>query len=245
MTFVGSSGSYLCTGTLINDASSSGTPNFLTANHCISTQEEASTLETQWFFRAWKCERPTAYVSGGNGKTVQLVGGAELLFTSSTYDTTLLKLNKNPPKGAIYAGSYFGNAIQKIDGVISLHHPSGDLQKYSVGRVVGYATCGKGGCLMEVPAQSITLSPTATRQNTPPSTYNHSSAPMFAVGWIKGSTETGSSGSAVFVRDEETGTRYVAGVLHAGSASCEQQNGFDFYGRFGLVYNAGLKDYLQ
>lgn len=214
---------YLCTGTLINDASSSGSPNFITANHCVKTQEEAASLETQWFFRAWKCSTPETVVISGKGKTVNLVGGSELLFTNATYDTTLLKLNKKPPSGAVYAGSYFGESLQKIDGVLGIHHPSGDLQKYSVGRITGYATCIDGGCATNSP----------------------SSAPMFRVGWIRGTTEVGSSGSAMFVRDVNSGTRYLAGVLHSGTASCDNQDGFDAYGRFGLVYKAGLEKFLR
>lgn len=232
MTFNSNSGVYLCSGTLINDASSSGTPNFLTAHHCIKTQEEAATLETQWFFRAWKCDTPDSVVIGGRGKTVALAGGAELRYTNSTYDTTLLKLNQKPPSGAVYAGSYYGDVLAKIDGLLGIHHPSGDLQKYSVGRIVGYGACGKGGCIMEP-------------INAASTTHNQLFAPMFSVGWLKGSTETGSSGSAMFVRDAESGIRYLAGVLHSGSASCDNQTGFDFYGRFGLAYKDGLENFLR
>lgn len=232
MTFSSGDGVYLCSGTLINDARSSGTPNFLTAHHCISTQEEAATLETQWFFRAWKCDTPDVVVIGGKGKTETLSGGAELRYTNSTYDTTLLKLNNKPPSGAVYAGSYYGDVLAKIDGLLGIHHPSGDLQKYSVGRIVGYGACGKGGCIME-PIDAVGI------------THNQLYAPMFSVGWLSGSTETGSSGSAMFVRDAESGIRYLAGVLHSGSASCDNQTGFDFYGRFGLAYKAGLENFLR
>ena len=46
MIFVQEGGSYLCTGTLLNDISSSRIPYFLSAHHCISTQTVASTLTT-------------------------------------------------------------------------------------------------------------------------------------------------------------------------------------------------------
>ena len=45
-------GSYTCTGTLLNDRTSSWTPYFLSANHCISKQTVASTLTTYWFYRS-------------------------------------------------------------------------------------------------------------------------------------------------------------------------------------------------
>src|SRR3989344_3743553 len=50
---------YLCTGTLLNDSRSSGTPYFLTANHCISKQSEAASLQTDWFFRSPTCNSRT------------------------------------------------------------------------------------------------------------------------------------------------------------------------------------------
>ena len=45
MVFNVGSSAYICTGGLLNDASSSGTPYFLTANHCLSTQASATSLE--------------------------------------------------------------------------------------------------------------------------------------------------------------------------------------------------------
>ncbi len=50
-----------------------------------------------------------------------------------------------------------------------------------------------------------------------------------------GVTEPGSSGSALF-RDSN---KYVVGQLWAGSSSCQNQNGRDYYGRFGNSFNHG------
>ena len=210
---------YLCTGTLLNDAAASRTPYFISANHCISTQTEASSLVTYWFFRAASC---------GNAESVSsdmrtLGGGAALLTTSSTYDTTLLRLNRQPPTGAVYAGSYFG-ALDNGSGVLGVHNPSGDLQKYSVGAISGYASCGGDSCSLSA---------------------SQSAWPMFRIGWSRGTTEQGSSGSGLFVRDAASGTRYFAGVLHGGNASCSNRGGYDVYGRFNLAFgNTGLQNWL-
>lgn len=219
MTFNDGRSSYLCTGTLLNDAKSSGTPNFITANHCISTQSEASTLTTYWFFRAASCDSPRS--ADQNVKT--LSGGAVLRRTDATHDTTLLQLNNTPPAGAVYAGSYFGDVLGKDSGVLGVHHPSGDLQKYSVGAITGYATCNSSPCQLD----------------------NNSSHPMFRIGWSQGTTEQGSSGSGLFVRDAASGTRYLVGVLHGGNASCFNRDGYDVYGRFGKAYDAGFGTLLK
>ncbi|MBQ6657155.1 MAG: endoproteinase ArgC [Ottowia sp.] len=226
--------SYLCTGTLLNDANSSGTPYFITANHCISTQGAAASLTTYWFFRAASCGSPNR----ADGGMKVLGGGAEGLITSPAYDdtdpanpyygydATLLKLNNPPPAGAVYAGSYWGS-LGTGDGTLGVHHPGGDLQKYSVGNVTGYTACksssdGGSGCA-----------------RNGDSTY-----PLYRIGWKRGTTEGGSSGSALFVRDQATGTRYLAGVLHGGNASCSNQGGFDAYGRFDGFFPA-VQPWLQ
>ena len=55
MVFTEGGRTLLCTGTLLNDTRNSLTPYFLTAAHCISSQEAASNLITYWFFRAESC----------------------------------------------------------------------------------------------------------------------------------------------------------------------------------------------
>jgi lysyl endopeptidase len=55
LNFVKGGGSYVCTGTLMATLDNTFTPYMLTANHCFSTQTEASTLVSTFFFRsvAW------------------------------------------------------------------------------------------------------------------------------------------------------------------------------------------------
>jgi len=225
MIFTSGGDSYVCTGTLMNDAKGSLTPYFLTANHCISTQASATSLVTYWYLRAASCGSSPNYDPAAVRTDT---GGATLLYTEKTSDGTLLKLNKNLPTslGLVYAGSYFGAGLATGSSVVGVHHPAGDLQKYSVGNVTGYATCtpvgnGEFNC----------------------SNANSSTGQFYVVGWTKGTVEQGSSGSPIFTKLGNT--RYVAGTLNAGNASCTNPGGIDTYGRFDRAYSRGIKAYLN
>lgn len=216
MSFVSGRYSVLCTGTLINDAKSSGTPYFLTANHCMSTQVEASSLMTDWFYTSSACNSGT--VSSG---TKRLTNGATLLYATANTDTSFLQLNDMPPSGVVYAGSYFGNLLTSGNGVVGVHNPQGDLQKLSVGTVKGLAQCANNSCIESA----------------------DTSNGFYGVNWQQGTTEEGSSGSALFYAIGST--RYVTGSLYGGSASCTTPKGTDYYGRFDVPYKAKLKQWLN
>lgn len=130
MDFVKDGVSYSCTGTLIGDAAGTETPYFLTAAHCISTQAAASTLETTWFFRSASCG------SQAVNPVVKVVsGGATLLYQSGEKtDMALLRMNSQPPSGAVFSGWW----PRKPEGgtqATGIHHPLADLQKISFGSV--------------------------------------------------------------------------------------------------------------
>ena len=163
MVFSTSSGSYLCTGTLLNNSNSPKKYLFWTAAHCISTQTVANTLQTYWFYDATTC----------NGSTVSssyttLSGGAYLRHANTTRDTSLLELKTAPPSGAFYAGwssSAIGSTGTAIEGI---HHPAGDVKKYSLGSVTALSSSIDG------------------------------KSPLYKVVWNTGVTEGGSSGSGLF-----------------------------------------------
>lgn len=133
MTFTEGLDSYTCTGTLLNDTDN-GTqvPYFYSADHCISTQAVANTLNTFWGFEATTCGGLTAAAN-----TV-LAGGADYLYSedaSTGTDGLLLRLRGTPPAGSYFAG---WDADQITDGteVLAIHHPSGDLKMSSIGQKV-------------------------------------------------------------------------------------------------------------
>ena len=60
---------YFCSGGLLADQGQTGTPYFLTANHCLSRDREAGTVETYFFFVGGcdECFSPASAVSGSTG----------------------------------------------------------------------------------------------------------------------------------------------------------------------------------
>lgn len=167
MEFVDRGTTYICTGTLLNDAAGSGTPYFLSANHCISTQSQASTLVTRWFYRSTSCNAGNV-----NPGTQTVTGGATLLYQADATDVSFLRLNAAAPSGALYAGSYFGS-VPTGSPMAGIHHPDGDLQKLSIGAMTGFANCTSNSC-------------TETGDGA-----------FLKLNWQQGTTQGGSSGSSV------------------------------------------------
>jgi hypothetical protein len=214
MLFIRDGSGYLCSGTLMNDAVGSGTPYFLSANHCISTQTVATTLETYWFYRSPMCNSRVL-----SAASVRRSGGADLLYASASTDTAFMRLKEVPPSGAYFAG-WDASAVSNGASMVGIHHPRGDLQKISFGSVVGQSSC--------------------TVQNSEGGfSCSGNSGNYYRVSWSSGTTEGGSSGSAVF----SSGTR-VVGTLYGGAASCLAAGASDYYGRFDLAYNASLNQWL-
>lgn len=219
MVFVDAGRSYLCTGTLMNDAASSGTPYFLSASHCISSQTVASTLTTHWFYRASACNSNTL-----NAQTKVLAGGATLLYANALTDTAFMRLNAPPPPGAAYAG-WSARLAEAGVSAAGIHHPRGDLQKLSQGAVRGFQSC------------TPTASGDYACQSAAADTARH-----LEVGWTSGVTEGGSSGSGLFL--PLNGGHYLVGQLTGGTSSCTLGGGVDFYGRFDVAYTAALGQWL-
>ena len=213
MLFTQGGGSYLCTGTLMNDTQTSFKPYFLTANHCFSTQTVASTLETRWFYRSPTCNSGTLQAS-----SVRRTGGAQLLYASGNTDTAFMLLNDTPPGGTFFAG-WSANTVVAGTSVVGLHHPSGDLLKISFGTVNSQANCQ--------PTTGTGFQCSGTSGN------------YYRVTWNQGTTEGGSSGSALFQGG------YVVGTLYGGSATCTNRANSDYYGRFDVAYNAAIKSWLN
>jgi hypothetical protein len=115
--FVTSDGGAVCTGGLLNDLTSSGTPYLLTANHCFSSQSVATSLEAVFDFQTSSCQGTF------NRDTAPTVNGATWLISSSTSDVTLVKLN-SIPSGRILLG-WNANASAVPSGTVlhRISHP--------------------------------------------------------------------------------------------------------------------------
>lgn len=126
-------GSYMCSGTLLNDKSGSKTPWLATANHCISSQAEADATSFEWFYQAATCKG-----SATDSRYKQTSGGGKLLWADANYEASLLKLNAQPPNGVAFMG--WESAPLKVkDDAVGIHHPAGDHTMISIGAVTTLA----------------------------------------------------------------------------------------------------------
>lgn len=166
--FTSGGSSYICSGALINNIKSDGTPYFLTANHCISSSTVARTV-TAWF----------NYETRGCGltkKATQTLSGATLMTTGSNSDFTLLKFDEVPP--AAYQPYYAGwDLTDSASSTVGIHHPEGLLKMISIGQSAP-----------ETYKSSIRWNEGGT---SPASTH-------WLVEFDKGATAGGSSGSPLF-----------------------------------------------
>ena len=219
MIFVNSGSSYSCSGTLLNDTVSSGTPYFLSANHCISKQTVASTLQTYWFYRSTACN------SGSLNPGYQTrTGGATLLYAGNATDTSFMQLRSTPPAGAVYAA---WSAVAPSTGisVTGIHHPKADLQKISFGSLQSYQVCTNS-------STGIFSCSEASQAN----------GQYLNIVYAAGGVESGSSGSGLFRTIGSS--HYLIGQLYGGDSSCSNPSGENEYGRFDRAYNAALYQWL-
>ncbi|MDO5624225.1 MAG: trypsin-like peptidase domain-containing protein [Pseudomonadota bacterium] len=217
MVFSDSQGSYNCSGALMNNTRRDGTPYFLTANHCLSTQAVASSLETFWNYRSSTC----------NGSSLsndfrRVGGGARLLWTHAATDATLLQINGALPDNRTYLG-WNASAASGTGSVFGIHHPAGDWQKFSAGQLHGFASCQNTG------GNGVSCADT-----------NASTGGYLVVAWTRGTTEGGSSGSPLFSSNSQ-----VIGQLYAGGGDCSSSIRAGAYGRLDWSFDAGLAQWLS
>ena len=135
-------GTFLCTGGLLNDTASSGTPYLLTANHCFSTQAAATSLEAyfQWTVGCG-ANCGTQFFPPGS---VPVVNGSTLLATNSSTDFTFVQLSGAAPAGSAFLGwTTTPVAFSAGTDLFRVSHPAGSPQAYSEQSVNTTAgTCG-------------------------------------------------------------------------------------------------------
>ena len=166
-------GSGRCTGTLLNNSRQDGTPFFLTAAHCVQTEEEARSVTAYWFYQTRTC----------NGEPPDLrsapqTEGARLLSTTgftevgqADGDMTLLRLEGDLPDGVMFQG-WDADPQPGRAQVTGIHHPGSAWDRFkriSFGQIISEPSSGD--------------------------TYLRVSYPVG-----RGYVEAGSSGSAVFSR---------------------------------------------
>lgn len=204
-------GSYICTGTLLNDTDpATQVPLFFSANHCFAGDSNgvppqdrgkvAATLVTHWNYEATACG------SGIPTSRTTVSGGADLLFYDGDTDAMLLRLRNPAPAMATFAG-WDASALNPGSDVVAIHHPAGDAKKVSFG--------------VHLPARS--------------------DGESHAAAWLAGTTEGGSSGSGLFTVGGDGQYRLRGGLYGgyascANSGNLGNPNNIDWYSRLDVVY---------
>ncbi len=212
-TFVSGASTYLCTGTLVMDQPGDFKNYFLTANHCIGNNTQASTMTLYWNYQSAVCGD-----HGGGSLSQNQTGGATYRASRSDVDFSLVELNSKPPSSynVYYAGWDSSGAV--ANGSIGIHHPSGYVKAITENThaLVTIDSCISAG--------------TNTHWETGP--------------YSQGTTEGGSSGSAIFVPSgDATGHQnLITGTLSGGGAACSGSvpNALtDCYGKLAVAWTGG------
>ena len=194
---------YMCSGTLINNYQNDGTPYVLTAAHCVCSNEIAETVVAYFNYEKLSC-------SDRQSAVYQTIEGATLVATApkTTYkpqfgrsfevpemDFTLLKLSSTPtPDCEPYYAGFSVNETQDLETVACIHHPQGTYKKISTSKSVPYID---------------------TYPNEDDETNYDLNCHWHIAKWNTGTTETGSSGSALL-----NSSKKIIGILSGGYASC-------------------------
>ncbi len=207
----GTNGSTFCTGTLINNIEQDLTPFFLTADHCQVGASNAASVVTYWNFESPTCGQ----LSGGS--LSQNTSGATFRADDAPNDMTLLELSAQPdPSYNVHYAGWDARASLNPAGSVGIHHPNTDEKAISF-----------NDDSMATTSSCIAASAPTTHWNVD--------------NWEQGTTEPGSSGSALF----DPATQRVIGYLSGGSASCSNTGGFDCYGKFSTGWSLGLSTWLD
>lgn len=130
MLFQSGSGFYICSGGLIADTDSGNDrPLFLTANHCISKNQEANSLQTFFQYKAPSCQDP-GHCDLDN--LTPSTNGASILSKGRSSDYTLLELAQAAPAGSHYL-DWDPTPVANANGtaLFRISHPAGAPQAYS------------------------------------------------------------------------------------------------------------------
>jgi hypothetical protein len=207
--FMAGGDTLFCTGTILVDRNHYFPSLFLTANHCISSEEVARTVEVHWFYQSAACNSGSLRADRGLPVT-----GATLVATNRSMDTTLIRLLRPVPRNLAYSG--WDAAIKPVGtNVFGLHHPDGFIPPFIDSR------------LRRSSGQITSLSGTCGPLPL---------AAGYRIDWSSGLTEGGSSGSGIWVT--QNNQNFLVGVLSCGPAPICGGTNFDNYGKFSDFFPA-------
>lgn len=217
MTFHDFQSSYFCTGTLMNNVKEDETPYFLTANHCINSEQKANTLVAYFNYENSTCE-------GDDAHFTQTLAGATLKAGSQNSDFTLLLLNELPPDeyNPYFAGWDVSGANPRSGTCI--HHPDGYAKCIALANNTAFSYPEK----IQWFSEDLRLIST-----TLPDTH-------WNVLFTSGLPENGSSGGPLFDQNKR-----VVGQLHGGVNSVLLFGKLSLSWNYVPVYNQQLSYWLD
>jgi hypothetical protein len=213
MVFESEGATYQCSGSLINSGGQAA-PLFLTAHHCIGTEEEARSLITIFGYQTPACNGLAPSRS-----SLPRVSGSTLLEGEPMElgDFTLLRLSGFPNVDVKMLG-WWPAEIAADERVTSISHPVGDYKRIALGQRT----------------RDVTIRFDDGEQMPAPKGIQ--------VAWFEGVTQGGSSGSPLLAN--LNGSEYVVGTLSAGPVVdegndrqvCRTRNMVASFGRFAAAY---------
>ena len=202
-----------CTGTLVVDSKpDTSVPYFLTANHCLDdTGEPAGSMEFFWLYQTSECNGTPPDLSS----VPRTAGGADLLAREAVSDFALVRLHNNPPEGIPYIG-WTTDHVEVGAAMAAVHHPAQSYKHVSFGHITDSGSPTAGGIPPSGRTYEFFLESLWDRTARNPE-------------WPDGgTTEAGSSGCPLFLRDSQL----IVGQLWGGYASCSESDEPDYFGRF-------------
>ena len=214
----------VCTGQLVNNTAGDNQRLFITANHCVASQAEASSMVFYWKYENPSCRAPGSGASGSpiavTGNSIVQTGGAILRANHAPSDTSLVELNTAIPAAADPFWDGWDRSEGPKAGGVVIHHPNGDEKRISF-------------------ENNVLVLDDATIDGVPG--LNH----WRIDDWDLGTTEPGSSGSGLLSPE-----RRLIGVLSGGAAACGNDDP-DWFGRLSVAWEGGgslstrVKDWLD
>lgn len=222
-----------CTGSLMNTTAGDRAPIMLTARHCQITAANVTSVTAYYTYQSSTCRA----LSSGTISSPSFAGtpnqrGATLLASAARSDFTLMRLNGNVPSAADpYWLGWDRRDVAPASAAV-IHHPQGEEKRIAI-------------------ENNPTVISTVARPISGPNPFTlQAGTALEILNWDVGTTEGGSSGSALLNRD----TRRVVGTLSGGAAACSgtTNNGQpDYFGRLFTGWEgentaqSRLKDHLD
>ena len=209
--FVNGGFEYLCSGALIADTDASTTiPYLLTANHCLSTQSAASTLEVFWDYKTATCDGSTPNLS-----SLPRSNGSSLVATGEGSDFTLLRLNGIPSGRFLLGWNSSASAVPSGTVIYRLSFPAPFDDQYALPQQFSRGTVRTSGI------------PTCFDAPRPSYLYSHV---------IEGGTFGGSSGSPTVLANGQIVGQLTGACGSNPEDGCDAVSNAEIDGAFSATY---------